>query len=129
VEATASRKEGLGYSGLPSGIVVEFDFGSTLSHEDPTYPHVSVQYRSDGKGPLSPHHSFSIAYSHIPYELLNSHVHNIRIVYRREINQVNFRSDNFLVSIVISSSLVVHGIRIALSGLRWQVFNSEQLVQ
>ena len=39
---TTARKEGLGYAGLASGLVVEFDFGSTLSLEDPTYPHVSV---------------------------------------------------------------------------------------
>ena len=100
---TSARREGLGYSGLPSGVIVEFDFSHTLSLDDPTYPHVSVQYRSDGKGPLSPHHSFSLGYSHLPYEVLDSRIHNIRIVYRREINLVNFRSDNFLVSSIYSS--------------------------
>ncbi len=42
VGASESRKDGLGYAGLPGGLVIEFDFGTTLSLEDPTYPHVSV---------------------------------------------------------------------------------------
>jgi len=42
VNTTESRKSGLGYVGIPGGVVVEFDFGWTLSMDDPSYPHVSV---------------------------------------------------------------------------------------
>lgn len=42
VNATESRKSGLGYAGLPGGVVVEFDFGWSLNQGDPSYPHVSV---------------------------------------------------------------------------------------
>jgi hypothetical protein len=42
VNSTESRKSGLGYVGLPGGLVVEFDFGWSLSLADPSYPHVSV---------------------------------------------------------------------------------------
>lgn len=101
VNSTESRKSGLGYVGLPGGVVVEFDFGWTLSLNDPSYPHVSVQYRADG-GNLSAHHSYSLAFTHIPPEMLNSDVHNIRIVYRREINKINYRTDNFHVKFILS---------------------------
>lgn len=40
-------KDGLGYAGLLNSLVVEFDFGRSISLNDPTYPHISVQYRSD----------------------------------------------------------------------------------
>ena len=46
---------------------------------------------------MSPHHNFSLAFTHLNHRLLDSNVHNIRITYRRQINEVNFRSDNFLV--------------------------------
>lgn len=65
ISATDSKREGLGYAGLPSGLVVEFDFGWSLNLDDPSYPHVSVQYRADG-GALSPNHSYSLAFTHIP---------------------------------------------------------------
>jgi hypothetical protein len=110
VSATDSKMEGLGYAGLPGGLVVEFDFGWSLNLNDPSYPHVSVQYRADGEA-LSPHHSYSLAFTHIPPSMLNSEVHNIRIVYRREINEINFRTDNFHVNLTFLS-FIVHCIRI-----------------
>ena len=55
---------------------------------------MSVQYRADG-GNLSAHHSYSLAFTHIPPEMLNSDVHNVRIAYHREINKINYRTDNF----------------------------------
>lgn len=63
---------GLGYQGLKSGLVVEFDFSNTTQSDDPTYPHVSVQYRSDG--PLSALHNYSLAFTYLSPRLLNSNV-------------------------------------------------------
>ena len=102
VSTTESKRDGLGYAGLPGGVVVEFDFGWSQNLNDPSYPHVSVQYRADG-GSLSPHHSYSLAFTHIPPDMLNSEVHNIRIVYRRQINKINFRTDNFHVSLNLNN--------------------------
>jgi hypothetical protein len=59
----SSYGEGLGYQGLASGLVVEFDFNQSQSLDDPTYPHISVQYRSDGN--ISAHHSYSLAYTRL----------------------------------------------------------------
>lgn len=93
VGATASRKEGLGYAGLSSALVIEFDFNQSLSLTDPTYPHVSVQFKKTGA--LAGSHSESLAFTRISYDLLDSNVHNIRITYRRQIDKINFRTDNF----------------------------------
>lgn len=60
---------------------------------DPTYPHVSVQYKKSGA--LAGSHSESLAFTRITYDLLDSNVHNIRIIYRRQIDKINFRTDNF----------------------------------
>jgi hypothetical protein len=93
VDATSSRRDGIGYQGLATGLVIEFDLSESKSLDDPTYPHVSVQYRKSGG--LSADHSYSLAFTHLTYELLDSKVHNIRITYKRQIDKVNFRTDNF----------------------------------
>jgi hypothetical protein len=48
LNSTMASAEGLGYNGLPSGLAIEFDFNQSLNMDDPSYPHVSVQYRPEG---------------------------------------------------------------------------------
>jgi hypothetical protein len=62
----------LGYQSLPNGLVIEFDFGYEAANGDPTYPHISVQYRSDGL--LSADHSYSLAFTSIPKGLIDAEV-------------------------------------------------------
>jgi hypothetical protein len=45
VDPTLSQGDGLGYAGLPSGVAIEFDFSESPSLNEPSYPHISVQYR------------------------------------------------------------------------------------
>ena len=44
VNKITSRKEGVGYQGLPSGLAVVFDYGNSTDLGNPTYPYVTVQY-------------------------------------------------------------------------------------
>ncbi|CDW82801.1 UNKNOWN [Stylonychia lemnae] len=42
--SSVTYAEGLGYTGLNEGLVIEFDFKTNLNLNDPTYPHLSIQY-------------------------------------------------------------------------------------
>lgn len=68
---------------------------------DPTYPHVSVLFK---QGTASSNHAFEIGFAYLPSELANTHVHNIKITYQRQINKLDFRQENF--KVIYSASKV-----------------------
>jgi hypothetical protein len=76
----------LGYDGLEGGaLVIEFDFHNDT--DEPTYPHLSIQYTSKPQNfsysqTVSSHHRYSIAHKYLSKETLqDERIHNVRVVY------------------------------------------------
>lgn len=69
-------------------MAIEFDLVSNSDKNDPSYPHVSVQFNT---GTLSSDHAYSLAFAYLPRAITNGEVHNIRIRYQRLINKLDFK--------------------------------------
>lgn len=52
----------MGYDGLSASLAIEFDFETDSALNDPTYPHISVQYK---KVLASSSHDYSLAFTYL----------------------------------------------------------------
>ena len=85
----------MGYDGIDQSLVIEFDFEIDPSMNDPTYPHISVQFKSTSS---SANHDYSLAFAYLSEHLVDSSVHNVRIVYKKELDKIDFRHLNLRVN-------------------------------
>ena len=90
---------GLGYDGLKGGaLIIEFDFQNNTNKQDPTYPHLSVQYTP--KLSLDKYdqyqsslHTYSLAHKALSEEQFQDEsIHNIRVEYDPSgLDNINFK--------------------------------------
>ena len=66
----------MGYGNFQNAVIVEFDFVTTSTLSDPTFPHVSVQY-SNGASTTAADNQFSLAQNELLVDLNDGALHNI----------------------------------------------------
>lgn len=95
-DALGGAGGGLGYTGIPSSIAVEFDtwansaaeFGSPTSVDDPSVPHISVHTRGPQPNDVDEQYSLGVS-TDIPF-LSDGARHSVVISYRRHTLSVTF---------------------------------------
>jgi sugar lactone lactonase YvrE len=70
---------GLGYSGIPNSLAIEFDTFQNSEYSDPSQSHISVH--TGGTGPNSVNESYSIGVYNTPGLLDDAQVHTARVKY------------------------------------------------
>jgi len=79
---------GLGYSGISSGIAIEFDTWYNADDGDPYRNHISIQTR--GQEPLHHAHKYSMAATSDIQNFADDNVHTVRVVYRKNVDLASF---------------------------------------
>ena len=91
---------GLGFRGIPGGsIAVELDFISKESVDDDLlHPHLCIQYRPKRNADefnnvkASSDSKYCLAERYLDISnLTDGSMHNVRVIYRPEVNQLNFK--------------------------------------
>lgn len=77
---------GIGYSGIPNALAIEFDTYFNGDKNDPNDNHISVQ--SNGRGPISEDHTFSLGTASLIPTMEDGNKHVLRIEYVSKIFKV-----------------------------------------